>query len=71
MQDKLKTFWLLESIGVLFWIYMYLFWNLDLESFMFTIKPLAMLAVLFNIASLMFALTAGLDRKSVPMKDHL
>ncbi len=66
MEEKLKRFWFLESIGVLAWVYMYVVWNLDIRLTMFMIVPFAVLAILFSIVSLVYA-TIGLDRKSVPL----
>ncbi|MBI2068551.1 MAG: hypothetical protein HYT67_00355 [Candidatus Yanofskybacteria bacterium] len=61
----MKTFWFLESIGGLSWVYMYLVWIIDFEFLKILIVPLALSAVLFSFWALVYAV-ARLDRKSTP-----
>lgn len=67
MSEKLKTFWLLESIGGLSWVYMYVVWILGFEPAMFLIVPLAVSAILLSSAALIYAVAGKLDRKFVPL----
>lgn len=63
MQERLKTFYFIQSVGILLWVYMYLTWIFDLP--LTIVKPFAMSAILVNFIALTYAIF-GLDRKSMP-----
>lgn len=62
-EERLKTFYFIQSIGVLVWVYMYLAWIFELA--LAVVMPFALLAITINSAALVYAILK-LDRTSMP-----